>query len=259
MNNKNIVYNKNYIETVNTITPITSQFIFENKEGKVKLRGNNESGNCLFLLNAPKENFDFTGDDTETNLCFLDYTKFYKLYKEFDNPNDDTAKNEQAVLDIEINENTNEAVIMNIKSNMTKCNFKYRLANTDVIKKPIIKENPKLPTFVASINLSKSMVDILMHRISMIDANYVTFELNEKNCKFIGKNNMTMQEYSEDIKLDTEVDNPIKVTIKADAFKLLPTADYAINFSEQHLIRFEQQRTDGIDLTLFMTTIKGEN
>ena len=121
MNNKNIVYNKNYIETVNTITPITSQFIFENKEGKVKLRGNNESGNCLFLLNAPKENFDFTGDDTESNLCFLDYTKFYKLYKEFDNPNDDATKNEQAVLDIEINEDTNEAVIMDIKSNKTKC------------------------------------------------------------------------------------------------------------------------------------------
>lgn len=257
--NKNINYNKNYIETVNTITPIVAQFIFENKEGMVKLRGNNDSGNCLFILNAPKENFDFTGDDTESKLCFLDYTKFYKLYKEFDNPNDDAALDEKAVLDIQINDETNEAVIMDVKSSKTKCNFKYRLASDSVIKKPIIKENPKLPEFVASINLSKDMVDVLMHRISMVDANYVSFELGGKNCKFTGKNNVTMQEYSEDISLDTEVDSPVKVTLKADAFKLLPTADYAVNFSEQHLIRFEQQRTDGIDLTLFMTTIKGEN
>ena len=181
------------------------------------------------------------------------------MYKEFDNPNEDAAKDEKAVLEIQINDETNEAVMMDVKSNKTKCSFKYRLASDSVIKKPIIKENPKLPEFVASINLSKDMVDVLMHRISMVDANYVSFELEGKNCKFTGKNNVTMQEYSEDISLDTEVDSPVKVTLKADAFKLLPTADYAVNFSEQHLIRFEQQRTDGIDLTLFMTTIKGEN
>lgn len=37
MSNKNIIYTRNYIDTVNTISPITSQFIFENKErtGKV--------------------------------------------------------------------------------------------------------------------------------------------------------------------------------------------------------------------------------
>ena len=260
MSNKNIIYTRNYIDTVNTISPITSQFIFENKDGQVKLRGNNESGNCLFLLNAPKENLNFTGDeDNESKLCFLDFTKFFKLYKEFDKPNDDKTKEEHAVLDIEINDNTNEAVVMNVKSNKSPCNFKYRLANTDVIKKPIIKENPKLPEFVASINLSKEMVNVIMHRISMIDANYVTFELNEKTCKFIGKNNITNQEYSEEIALDTEVDKPLKVTIKAEAFTLLPTADYLVNFSEQFLTRFEQQRADGIDLTLFLTAVKSEN
>ena len=226
MSNKNIIYTRNYIDTVNTISPITSQFIFENKDGQVKLRGNNESGNCLFLLNAPKENLNFTGDeDNESKLCFLDFTKFFKLYKEFDKPNDDKTKEEHAVLDIEVNDNLNEAVVMNVKSNKSPCNFKYRLANTDVIKKPIIKENPKLPEFVASINLSKEMVNVIMHRISMIDANYVTFELNEKTCKFIGKNNITNQEYSEEIALDTEVDKPLKVTIKAEAFTLLPRVD----------------------------------
>ena len=260
MSNKNIIYTRNYIDTVNTISPITSQFIFENKDGQVKLRGNNESGNCLFLLNAPKENLNFTGDeDNESKLCFLDFTKFFKLYKEFDKPNDDKAKEEHAVLDIEINDDRNEAVVMNVKSNKSPCNFKYRLANTDVIKKPIIKENPKLPEFVASINLSKEMVNVIMHRISMIDANYVTFELNEKTCKFIGKNNITNQEYSEEIALDTEVDKPLKVTIKAEAFTLLPTADYSVNFSEQFLTRFEQQRADGINLTLFLTAVKSEN
>ena len=37
MSNTNIIYTRNYIDTVNTISPITSQFIFENKErtGKV--------------------------------------------------------------------------------------------------------------------------------------------------------------------------------------------------------------------------------
>ena len=37
MSNKNIIYTRNYIDAVNTISPITSQFIFENKErtGKV--------------------------------------------------------------------------------------------------------------------------------------------------------------------------------------------------------------------------------
>lgn len=260
MKNKNINYTRNYIETVNTITPITSQLIFVNKEGQVKVRGNNESGNCLFLLNAPKENLDFIGDEeTESKLCFLDFTKFFKLFKEFDKPNDDKSKDEHAVMNIDINEETNEAVIMNIKSNKNPCNFKYRLANTDVIKKPMIKENPQLPEFIASINLSKEMVNVIMHRISMIEANYVTFELNEKTCKFIGKNNITNQEYSEEIILDTEVDKPVKATIKADAFKLLPVASYFVNFSEQHLIRFEQQRADGIDLTLFMTAVKSEN
>lgn len=92
------------------------------RNGQVKLRGNNESGNCLFLLNAPKENLNFTGDsDDESKLCFLDFTKFFKLYKEFDKPSDDKAKEEHAVLDIEINDNTNEAVIMNVKSNKDSC------------------------------------------------------------------------------------------------------------------------------------------
>lgn len=37
MSNKNIIYTRNYIDTVNTISPITSQFIFENKERKGKV------------------------------------------------------------------------------------------------------------------------------------------------------------------------------------------------------------------------------
>lgn len=254
---KNVKYTNNYFETVNTLSPINVQFMFEKKDGQVKLRGNNDSGNCLFILKAPKDNFDFAEDKDESTLCMLDYTKFYKFYKEFDNVDEkDNNNSEQAVLDVAVNENTDEPVLMDISSNKTKCNFKYCLANTDVIKKPIIKENPKMPEFVTSIKLSKDVVNLLMHRIGMVDANFINFTLNGDICTFTGKNNVTMQEYSENIKLETPVDKTINVIVKADAFKLLPTADYDVYFSEQHLIKYEQKRDDELDLTLFMTTVK---
>lgn len=161
---KEMNYKLSFINVVDSLSKINPQLMFKHKDGKIKLRANNASKNCLYLMDAPESYFGFDGEC----LCMIDYKKFKGFFDVFNNISSDEKKSEETLISVEY-DGDNEPIQMNLKSSKRSAAFNYRLANKDVIMKPVIKENPEMPPFVASkLNLSTAQMKEINEMISLL-------------------------------------------------------------------------------------------
>lgn len=240
-------YNKDLIELINNIKPITNTFgiIKEEDTESIKIKFKGET--IGFILTAPEEYLQFPGDF----LGFLDFDRFMKYYNIFDLPNKDEKLADTPLLEWVVNDEGAAAEIV-ISSSKGKQQFKYRTGTKQAIKEQKFN-GAKLPSVETTFTLSKAQNEHLHKIISIIKPDIVNFTFVDDICK-VNLKNMTFDDsYEIEYKLDTAVEEEFSMPILVESINLIPAGEYKLEVCSRGYIGFHQVRTDNIKLDLYVS------
>lgn len=241
-------YELSFIDTINQLSGINSQLMFEHKDGKIKVRANTPSKTILYYLNAPESYFNFKG----TNLCMIDYKEFVKYFKTFNKPSKDASENEVPELFVEPDVN-GEPLNMVIKSSKNDAQLTYRLCDADVIQKPTIPETPSLPPFSnATLHLTEKQMKQISEMITLISPENIKFKVDGDKCTIRLFNKMSNNKFEQVYKLSESVESKFTLDVAIAGYNLLPCVEYNISFSDLGLLKYTPVRSDDIDLVVYL-------
>lgn len=239
-------YNQDFITTLSTIKPITNSFGIikeeENEKLKIKFKGETVG----FILSAPESYLQFPGDF----LGFLDLDRFLKYYNIFniENKDEELADKPQLSFNVNQEQQVNEIVIGSSKG---KQKFTYRTGNKQSIAEQKFN-GAKLPTIDTVLKLSKAQNDHLHKIISIVKPNIINFAFSNNTCKITFNNIVTDDKYDIEYNTEIPVENEFNYNIMAESINVIPSGEYTLNICSRGYIQFHQERTDGIELDLYV-------
>lgn len=229
-----IAYNENTVSVINKLARIQSKLLFTKKVSKgddeserLIVNAKNADSTIMFLFSAPKDHFDFDGD----NIAFFDFTEFYDLF--------DVFKDSKKILQDEDN--------VKIKSKGT---LTYYLAEEESIKSKINGVNFVDPdvTFELTVEQLKEL-NKLIGKLGTKSIRF-TYDENSKELEvklFSGENSKEKDNtYQYNITPETIGDDAeeFSITIDKEIFSVLPENDYTVSIKSQGVIEFEHRSGD---------------
>ena len=239
-------YELNFIDCISTLAPIMPQLIFKNDgtdaEKKVVVKANDITRSLLYVLEAPKNYFDFAGN----NFALLDYNKFASYFNTF-RPKDASKAPKLSVEADEFGEPHN----VYINSQVSPAEIKQTLANTDVISKPIF-ENISDGNADVDFNLSDFEFSELKKMVGMIGADTANINANGDVVTITLSSKLSDDRFVQQYKTNATVAESFNLNIPAKNITLIPDGAYKITVDKEGLAVFHQDRTDEIKLTLYI-------
>lgn len=206
-----IKYNPMFLDMVKELSKISPKILFSKSDDSVLVR--HKENEISFVLKTSDSNFDFNS----TKLGFLDFSKFYDLYKIFKNP---TLTH------------TEEGKIF-IQSGPNKVTFVP--SNPDLIRNTFneMVEVEDVLTF----NLTKEQLSNLNKMIGKINpgANgsaYVTVQLTDGNLKLVLSNKVVPNTFEMEVDLEDKTTPDVEAKFSCDILARAPENDYIVSVSE---------------------------
>lgn len=241
-------YNKDLIDLISELKPITTMFGIINEEDKIKIKCKTDE--IGFILTAPAEYLPFPGGF----LGFLDFDRFMKYFNIFDQPNKDEKLADIPTLEWVLNDEQKVKDIV-IGSSRGRQKFTYRTGTEKSIKEQKFN-TVKLPTIDATLILTEAQNANLHKIISIVKPDLINFAFVDDICK-VTLNNMEFSDsYEIEYKLDNTVETEFNFNVLKDSIDCIPAGDYKIEVCNRGYLGFHQIRTDNIHLELYVSQKK---
>jgi hypothetical protein len=229
--NTEISYNGTALEIINSLTPINQSIVFEadeDDEEKISVKASDSNRSIAYIFTAPKEAFEFTGDD----CSFYNYTEFYNLFSLFEDP-----VLEQDDVDITINEG--------------KQKLNYRLTDRELIKKTFnkIKFEDADTTFTMDADLVKKIKSLSAKTAT--NAERVKFMVEDEQLTYVLYNPKHHITFEDTFDVDNTSGEDFVIEVAKTIFDKIPLASYKVEMKEEGLIRFSMIREDEITVDIF--------
>lgn len=206
-----IKYNPMVLDVLKDLSKISPKIMFFKNEDDVCV--NHKENEITFKLKAQSSAFDFNGE----KIGFLDYTKFYDLYKIFKNPTlflDESGK-------------------IIIQSGTNKVNFVP--SNVDLIKNTFkaMKEVDDLLIF----NIDKNQLSNINKMIGKInpganESSFITVCLKDKKLRLILSNKVGPNTFEMEVEYGDKSTPDIEAKFSCDILTRAPENDYTVSISE---------------------------
>lgn len=226
-----VTYDKVALEVISELSAINQSIVIEedsDDDTMITVKGADSNKSIAYIFKAPKEAFDFSGDD----CSFFNYHEFYNLFSLFDSPSiiqDDTT--------IKLREGSSE--------------LEYRLTDSELIKKSFNKvkfEDPDV-NFVLDADLLKK-IKTLSGKTN-VNAEYIKFSVKDDELTYTLYNERHHNTFKETIEVknpdgaEFDIENSIRI------FNKIPFASYKVAMKEEGLIQFTMVREDDINVVIY--------
>lgn len=226
-----IEYNKTALEIISSLTGINQSVIFEKSEDdedRIVSKASDTNKSIAYVFDAPKEVFDFTGDE----CSFYNFNEFYTLFNVFDEP------------DLE-----QDDAEITVKENRSK--IKYRLTDSELVKKSFnkVKFEDADVEFVMDSELIKKIKSLASG--SSVNADRIKFFVDGEELRYELYN--TKHHNTFDEILDIENPNDVDFTIEVDMkiWNKIPNASYKLSMKEEGILKLEMVRDDEISVQIY--------
>lgn len=247
---KQMNYNGDFISLMTELAAINPTLIFrKNEDGdKITVKAiENADKSICYILDASKDAFAFESD----SLAMIDFNRFISYFNTFNKANKDEKLSDTPILSVEYDDDATEARIMHINSSKQKCSFKHRLADEDAIVKPSFNR-VKFPSLDATLKISDDQLANLVAMKKLTDADRIKWAFHDSVCTVTLYNTRTTDTYETDFVLDASVETTFEYSTLAKGLPMIPDGSYAVEVSKSGIMSFKQDRTDGIDLILYL-------
>ena len=238
-----------FISLMTELAAINPQLIFKQADDKVSVKAiEAKNKSVCFFLDAPATAFGFESE----SLAVIDFNRLVSYYNTFNVAGKTAETTSTPVLSVEYSDDeATEAIVMHIKSSKQKAAFRHRLANEDVIVKPNFSRI-KFPSTDASFALTKDQLDDLNKMQKLTSADRIKWAFHDSVCTVTLFNTRTNDTYENDFIIDASVETPFDFTTVAEGIGLLPDGGYKIVVSKAGIMSWTQDRTDDINLELYI-------
>lgn len=222
-------YNNKTLALINQLSSINKRLVIEKtEEDDIEINTRNVSQSVAYLLTAPKENFNFDGD----NIAFYDYSEFFKLFSVHD--------------DVTIKQDVNNLVISKDRSKL-----KYFLAEKEAI---LTEDNPYIvfEESNASFSLSSETLNKLKTMCSLTKASDVIFKVSGDKIFITLFCQKDQPSYEEEFDLNETAEEDFEITVESDIIKFAPENNYEVDLNSTGLIKFNYLNKDDIKLELYV-------
>lgn len=240
-------YELNFIDTVSTLAPITSQLIFkkethEDQTKTIEIKANDVTRSLLYTMSAPEKYFNFQGN----NFALIDYTKFNSYFNTFRPKEAEKAPLLSTEPDAE-----GEPAFVYINSQISTAQIKQTLANIDVIAKPIF-ETINEGNADTDFEFTEAEFSELKKMVSMLDADSAKFTVNGDVVTVCLFSTRSADKFDKQYKANVTAETPFELVCPSKAISLIPDGAYRVTIDKDGLVVFHQKREDEIVLTLYV-------
>jgi len=226
-----IGYNKTALELISSLTSINQSVAFErhaDDEDRIISRAGDVNQSIVYIFDAPKEVFDFTGDE----CSFYNYNEFFTLLSIFEDP--DLVQD-----DVEIT--VSEA----------RSKIKYRLTDSELIKKGFttVKFGEPDVSFVMDYELIKKIRTLSGG--SNINADRIKFTVSDNTLNYRLYNTKHHNTFDETLDLSDAEDEDFQIEVDMKIWNKIPMASYNVNLKEDGILELDMIREDDISVKIY--------
>lgn len=235
----NVQYNKHALDIISALTAINQSVIFErdeDNEDRIVSKSADSNKSIAYIFSAPKEVFDFDGDE----CSFYNFNDFYTLFNIFDEPT--------------LEQNDTE---ITVKENKSK--LKFRLTDKELIKKLFNKVNfgDSDVDFVLDADLVKKIKSLASGNAVNADRIKFSVEGNELNYKLYNTKHHNTFDETFEVENNSDEDFDIEVDIKI--WNKIPNASYKVSMKEEGLVRLTMIRDDDVIVEIYTADMEGDD
>ncbi len=231
-----IEYNKTALEIISSLTGINQSVIFEKHEDdddRIISKAADSNKSIAYVFDAPKEVFDFDGDE----CSFYNFNEFYTLFNVFEEP------------DLE-----QDDAEITVKEKRSK--IKYRLTDSELVKKSFNKVNFVDPDidFVMDSELIKRIKSLASG--SSVNADRIKFEVSDEELKYKLYNTKHHNTFEDVLDIENPNDVDFTIEINMPVWNKIPNASYKISMKEEGIMKLEMVRDDEISVQIFTADVE---
>lgn len=249
--NNSLSYDINFIDVLSALAPINEQVLVNKSDNKLFVTSNTRDTKVYYTVSADADKFNFTG----SKFAIRSYPKF----KQFFTSCQVSDKSKQPILET-VNDEAGEPLTVVIKQPVINAELKHPLAFVDAIIKPALYNAEDDSYFEiavteesAKFELTNEQLRYIQSMVSTVGATNIKFSVNNGICTITLFNPKTSDVFSQSYAVTTLPNSTaFDITISATSLSLLPNSKYALTIDKEGLIHFAQERTDGIDVNLYL-------
>ena len=221
MKEEKLAYNKAFIDTVDTLSPVNHRIKITKENGNVVIRANNQASTFCYIITAPEDQFALPIE----RLGIIDFTRFKKFYEAM------STKTIEPSLSLGIDDQ-NEA-----------CNIYFRNEGR-ADKLTLSAGDCTLDTF-------KSAFNVLAEHASDAVLDFTEEQINELQRRIIYS--MRSADRADfPITLETPAAKDVNLKFAAEVLTLLPRGNYKMEIDADGCMNLKQVRDDGIELEIML-------
>jgi len=247
-------YDINFIDVLSSIAPINPQVLInkDNEKQSLYVTSNTRDTKVYYTISAPAEKFNFTG----TKFPIMMYQKF----KQYFSACQVSDKTKLPVMETVNDESDNEPVTVVIKQPVINTEIKHTLGIVDAIIKPALYDAESDSYFDIGVNeesakfaLSVEQLRYIQGMVSTVGATNIKFAVSNGICTITLFNPKTSDVCSQSYSVVTLPNGQdFDITISATSLSMLPMSKYNVTIDKDGMIHFAEERTDGIDVNLYL-------
>lgn len=245
---KQMNYDPAFINIMTELAAINPQLIFKHEDDKVTVKAIDiKNKSICYFLDAPSTAFNFESD----SFAVIDFNRLVSYYKTFNVVGKTDELSDTPELSVEYTDDSNEAIVLHIKSSKTKAEFKHRLANEEVIIKPNFNKI-KFPSTDTSFKIDEKELTHIIKMLKLTGADRIKWAFSGSVCTVTLFNTRTNDTFESELPIETVIETPFEFVTVSDGVNLLPNGSYKIVVSKAGIMSFTQIREDEINLELYI-------
>lgn len=241
MKEEKLAYNKAFIDTVDTLSPVNHRVKIMKEDGNVVIRANNQASTFCYIITAPEDQFAMPVE----RLGIIDFTRFKKFYEAM------STKTIEPSLSLGIDDQ-NEA-----------CNIYFRNEGRSD-KLTLSAGDCTLDTFKSAFNVlaehasdavldfTEEQINELQRRISLVGADYIDISAKDNVLNFCIYSMRSADRADFPITLETPAVKDVNLKFAAEVLTLLPRGNYKMEIDADGCMNLKQVRDDGIELEIML-------
>jgi len=238
---QDVTFEKKTLELINELTKINTKLMIEHEEvekGKepenIIIDGTNPDTTIAYKFSAPKEHFEFEGDE----VAFYDYSQFFELLSVFDKPKISQIGDEK----------------FEIKQNKSK--ITYFISDSEAVDVGFSEVDFKDPEL--SFCISDEQFKDLRNMLRLIEAENVTISVAEDTVTVKLSTGDKDNSYETQFKTEEWDGTEFSITLSKDIWEKAPEGSYDIQVKQEGIIRLKYLENDAISLDLYTAEIEEE-
>lgn len=241
MREEKLEYNKEFIDTVESLSQANHRILITKNGDSVTIKGNNEASNFCYILTAPTALFNQTVD----KIAIIDFTRFKKFYEAM------SSKTVASTLMVSIDDQ-NDATDMIFTNEGRSDKLTLRLGDSS------------MPTFKASFNtlaehevdvegvMDEDMIDQIQRKISLVGGDYIDVTANDHLLNFCIYTMRSADKADHPVFLEKNPTKFFSLKFAAQILNLIPKGKYKMEIDSDGAISLVQERENGIRLEIML-------